>query len=293
MSFLKKIIKKIFYPHIAVILVLLPLSITFLIFALVNYSSNSIIAILSYTFSFYLLMVLCLRIPNIITYFKNFKHTNKLAQKWFNNVQVRIKISLFCSLVWNVAYAIFQLCLGIYHNSLWFYSMFVYYLLLAIMRLFLANTTKNNTQNESPLEIKNTLLCGCLLLFMNLALGVIIAFIVMQNKVFDHSEITTIALATYTFTTFIVAIVNCVRYKKYNNLVYSSAKKLSLITATVSMLTLESTMLSTFGNTDNIKFNLLMLAMTGAVVICFTIIMAIIIIVQACKKYNKLLKNNK
>ena len=171
--------------------------------------------------------------------------------------------------------------------------MFVYYLLLAIMRLFLANTTKNNTQNESPLEIKNTLLCGCLLLFMNLALGVIIAFIVMQNKVFDHSEITTIALATYTFTTFIVAIVNCVRYKKYNNLVYSSAKKLSLITATVSMLTLESTMLSTFGNTDNIKFNLLMLAMTGAVVICFTIIMAIIIIVQACKKYNKLLKNNK
>lgn len=291
MLFFKKLIKNIFYPHIAVILGLLPFSITFLILSLVYFSPSSIIAILSYLSAFYMLTVICLKIPKIISFFKNIKNKNKLAQKWFTDVQVRIKISLYCSLIWNGAYAIFQLCLGIYHNSLWFYSMFVYYLLLALMRFFLVFTTKNYTQKDSQFEIKNTLLCGCLLLFMNLALGVIIAFIVMQNKIFEHSEITTIALATYTFTTFIFAIVNCVRYKKYSNLVYSSAKKISLITATVSMLTLESTMLSTFGKNDNNNFNMLMLAISGAVVIIFTIIMAIIIIVQACKKYNKNINN--
>jgi hypothetical protein len=53
--------------------------------------------------------------------------------------------------------------------------------------------------------------------------------------------ITTIAMAAFTFSTFIIAIINLVRYKKYKSPVYSAIKIVSFIAGCVSMLTLETT----------------------------------------------------
>ncbi len=92
--------------------------------------------------------------------------------------------------------------------------------------------------------------------------------------------ITTIAMATYTFFTFTFAIINLVRYKKYKSPIYSSAKAISLIAGAVSMLTLEATMLTTFGTTENSLFSQIMLSITGVAVIGFAITMAIIMIVK-------------
>ena len=96
--------------------------------------------------------------------------------------------------------------------------------------------------------------------------------------------ITTIAIAAYTFFTFTFAIINLVRYKKYKSPVYSSAKTISLIAGAVSMLTLETTMLTTFGTTEGPLFNQIMLTLTGVAVIAFAITMAIIMIVKGHKK---------
>ena len=284
-----KFIKKFLFPHIAIILVLLPISISILIFTLTNYSVTSIISICSYLLAFYTLLVISCRIPRIITFFKKIKNENKYAKIWFSNINLRIKVSLYGSLLWNSAYAILQLVLGFIHKSLWFFSMFGYYLLLALMRFFLADYTKSYKTNENhELEVKKSLLCGYILLFMNLILGIIITFIVLQNKIFTHGIVVTISLATYTFVTFTFAIINNVKFRKYNSLVYSSAKTISLITSTVSMLTLESTMLSTFGSNDNPLFSRILLSCSGFIVIGFAIIMAIIMIVRASKELNKL-----
>ena len=75
------------------------------------------------------------------------------------------------------------------------------------------------------------------------------------------------------------------KYRKYNSPVYSASKAISLAAASVSMLTLESTMLTTFddGNTDALTRKIL-LGATGGVVSVFIIIMAIYMIVQSTKK---------
>ena len=65
---------------------------------------------------------------------------------------------------------------------------------------------------------------------------------------------------------------------------YSSAKTISLIAGAVSMLTLESTMLTTFGTTESPLFSQLMLSLTGVAVISFAITMAIIMIVKGNKQ---------
>lgn len=285
---IKDITSKIFHPHIAVFLILLPISITLLTLSLLYYESTSIFAILSYLLASYMLIIISLKIPKLVSFLKKIKENNKYAKLWFSDVQLRMKVSLYLSVFWNTAYALLQLGLGIYHKSLWFFSMFAYYLLLTFIRFFLADYTKKYKANENQeQEIQKSLLCGCLLLCMNLALAVIITFIVLQYKTFQHSIVTTITLATYTFFTFTYAIVNCIRFRKYKSLVYSSAKSISLITASVSMLTLESTMLSTFGGTDDLLFCKIMLSVSGAVVIAFALSMAIIIIVKAGKKYKQ------
>ena len=288
---LKKFWLKLLYPHLAVILILLPISIAFLVFSLIYLSPASTMGILSYLFSFYVLLVICFRVPRIIEFCKNLKQENKYLKKWFSDVHLRMNVSLYRSLIWNVAFAIFQLGLGFYHKSFWFYSMFAYYVMLGVMRFFLVKHTRKYKANEQEeIEIKKYIVSGWLLLFLNFTLAVIVFFMVYWNRTFHHHMITTIALAAYTFFTFTFAIIDLVRYRKYNSPVYSSAKIISLIAGAVSMLTLESTMLTTFGTNESPLFSQLMLSLTGTAVIGFAITIAIIMIVKGSKQLKN--KNN-
>ena len=123
---------------------------------------------------------------------------------------------------------------------------------------------------------------------MNLALAVIVFFMVYWHRTFYHHMITTIAMALYTFITFTFGIINIVRYRKYKSPVYSSAKTISLIAGAVSILTLERTMLTTFGAAKNLLFNQIILSITGGVIIGFAITMAIIMIIKGNKALNKI-----
>ncbi len=286
----KKIGYNLLYPHLAVIICLAPVAIAFLILSLVFLSPESIIAILAYVLSFYVLLVVCFRLPRMITFFKNFKNENKYIKKWFSDVHLRVNVSLYLSLIWNVTFAIFQLCLGFYHNSLWFYSMFAYYIMLGVMRFFLVKHTRKYKANEQEeIELKKYIISGWLLLFMNIALAVIVFFIVYWNRTFNHHMITTISMAAYTFFTFTFAIINSIKYKKYKSPVYSAAKTISLIAGAVSMLTLETTMLTTFGSEQDPMFRQIMLSLTGVAVIGFAITMAIVMLIKG----NKQLKSKK
>jgi len=280
----KKVGLSLIYPHVAVIIYLLPISVAFLVLSLIYLGTESVLAILSYLLSFYVLLVICFRIPKIVQFFKKIKHENKYIRKWFTDVHLRVNVSLYGSLIWNVAFAIFQLALGFIYKSFWFYSMFAYYVILAIIRFSLVkHTTKYKANEETEIEIKKYILSGWLLLFINIALAVIVFFMVYFNRTFYHHMITTIAMAAYTFFTFTFAIINLVKYRKYNSPVYMAAKSISLIAGAVSMLTLETTMLTTFGTNESPLFTQIMLSSTGVAVIGFAISMAIIMLVKGKK----------
>lgn len=285
----KKIGLSLIYPHLAVIICLLPFSIAFLVLSLVHLGNTSAIAIISYLIAFYLLVVICFRIPRVIAFFKKLKRENRYLAKWFSDVQLRMNVSLYGSLIWNVIYALFQLILGFLLGSFWYYSMSAYYIMLGVIRFFLLkHTRKYKPEEQRKTELKKFVASGYLLLAMNLALSVIVFFIVYWNKTFYHDMITTICMATYTFFTFIFAIVNLVKYRKYNSPVYSAAKTITLIAGAVSMLTLETTMLTTFATSESANLNPIMLSLTGVAVIGFAISVAIIMIVKGSKDLNKL-----
>lgn len=289
MNGLKKVFKKILYPHIIFTIVLFIASIVSLVIALFKTSDTSIIRYFLYGLSFCSLLILSLRIPSIIKYFKRLKYENKYLSRWFTDPNLRINVSLYSSSVWDLVYAIFQLALGIYNKSFWFYTLFGYYFLLSLMRYYLSSHTKKYKPQEMlELEIKKYNLCGWLLLLMNIFVSVMLFFFIYWDKTIYHHEIITIAIATYTFTIFIVAIVNYFRYKKYKSLIYSIVKTISLICASVSMITLTVTMLTTFGENSNEKFNRIMIMFVGVVVSLFIIIMSISMIVISKKKKKEL-----
>ena len=282
----KKIGKALLFPHIAIMIVLVPISIVLLVASMVFIGTESAIAYISYVLSAYTLTVWCVKIPYLIKFFKAFKDENKYARKWQDDTRLRVNVSLFGSLAWNALYGLFQLWLGFYHHTFWFYSLGAYYICLGVMRFFLARHTTRYAPGERMRdELTKYRACGIVFLLMNLALALIVFFMIYWNRTFEHHMITAIALAAYTFTSMTVAIINFVKYRKYNSPVFSAAKAISLAAALVSMLTLESTMLTTFSDgTMTAVEQKWMLGATGGAISVLIIATAVYMIVVGTKK---------
>ena len=282
----KNIGKKLLFPHIAVMIMLIPVATTFLVYCMVVLGSESPVAIVSYVIAAYTLTIWCFKIPYLIKFFKRFKQENKYIKRWQSDARLRIKISLYGTLVWNVAYAAFQLGLGIKHHTFWFYSLAGYYIALGTMRFFLVRHARRYDAGEKMREeLIKYRACGIVFLIMNLTLTIMIFFMVYWNRTFIHHEITTIAMAAYTFGSLGMAIVNVIKYRKFGSPVYSASRAISLAAASVSVLTLESTMLTTFGGeSTSLATRRLFLALSGGAISLFIIAMAIAMIVQSTKK---------
>lgn len=290
----KKIGKALLFPHIAIMIILLPVATVFLVYSMIFLGAKSVTAILSYVLSAYTLTVWCFKIPYLIDLFRTFGQENALAGRWRRDERFRVNVSLYGTLILNISYAILHLGMGFWHRSFWFFSLAAYYISMAALRFFLVRYTSRYKGGEKMLEeLYRYRTCGIVFLLMNTAISLMIFFMVYWNRTFHHHEITTIALAAYTFTSLTLAIIDVIKYRKYNSPVYSASKATSLASACVSMLTLESTMLTTFGDgTMSLTERHVMLCASGGVISAFIIAMAIFMIVRGTKKIRQI-KGNK
>ena len=273
----KKLGKALLFPPMVLMLLLIPISTALLSWAMSVVGTESPWAYFAYVLSAYTLAVWCFKIPHVIKAVRTFKQENPLAKKWKEDVRFRINVSLYPSLGWNLLYGVFQLWLGLYHKTFWFLSLGTYYICLGFMRFFLLLHTRKYAPGEKvQKELRRYRFCGWVFLIMNLALSLIVFFMVYWNRTFQHHMITAIAMAAYTFTAFTTAIVGAVKCKKYQSPVLSAAKNISLAAAAVSMLTLESTMLTTFGKgTVSALERKIFLGATGGVIAAFVLLMAV------------------
>jgi len=282
----KRLGKSLLFPHIAIMLLLVPIATVLLVGSMVFIGTQSVIAYISYVLAAYTLTVWCMKIPDGLRFFKTFKEENKYARRWLDDTRLRVNVSLYGSLVLNVLYGIFQLWLGFFHRTFWFYSLGAYYMCLAIMRFFLLiHTSRYGPGEKMYSELIKYRICGWIFLIMNLALTSIVFFMVYWNRTFIHHMITAIAMAAYTFTAFTLAIINILKYKKYNSPVFSASKTISFAAACVSMLTLTSTMLTTFSDgTMGESEQKVILGIVGFAVLFVVVSMAIFMIAQSTKK---------
>ena len=277
MKTFKRICFALLFPPLWLVFLLVPAATVCLILAFTVAGGAGVFAYVSYALSAYALTVACCRAPAIVRWVKRFSEENAHVHRYLTDPHYRLRVGLFTALFSNAAYSVFQLALGIRHHTVWFYAFALYYLLLALMRFFLVRYTLRHTAGlHERREWKGFLLTGIALLVMNLALAVIVSFIVWQNRTFVHHPITTIALAAYTFLSFAMAIVNLVKYRKFRSPVYSASRAVGLAAAFVSVLTLTTAMLTAFGGEEATPaFRQWMTGLTGGAVLLCILIMAI------------------
>lgn len=286
----KKTGTNLFYPPIAVLLILFPVSTAGMLLTMLKLGDRHPVTIAFYVLAFYDLAIWCLRMREIVQFFKNFKKRNRYTSLWFGNYRLRMNVTLTGNILWNGAYGVLQLGLGIYHHSAWFYSLAAYYACLATMRfLFVRHTLHHEPGKAQKREFTYYCICGWVFLLLNLALSCMMFYMIRENRVTRHHEITTIAMAAYTFLTLIMAVVNIFRYRKMGSPVISAARAVSLTAACVSMLSLENTMLVTFGDGSmSARTRQMFLAISGTAISVFVVVMAVYMIVNAHRKLKSL-----
>lgn len=282
MIFLKKLLHTLLFLPIPIVLMLIPFATAMLLYAFLYEDANPIAVYASYFLSAYTLTVACIQAPRLIRKIAAFKRENKYVSLYTSDAHLRIKLSLYGTVAMNTLYALMQLFSGFYFHSVWFYALAGYYALLAVMRFFLLRDTLRVQPGTALIpEYKRYRFCGIMLLLMNLTLAVIVFYIVRQNRGFEYHYIHTIALAAYTFTLMAMAIKNVIKYRRFGSPVMSAAKAISLASALVSMLSLETAMLTAFGEENTPEFRQIMTASTGGGVCVIVLTMAVYMIIRS------------
>lgn len=298
MQRLKNILRKIFLlPPRLTILIAVP-SFIFVFVMLGSGRDHTILTYISYVASAYALIITVTGLIDVTDMvqnkFNNMFIVQKLSSipivaKYRNDHVFRTEISLYGELFINLLYVVIKLVSGIYYHSLWFIALSAYYVVLSIILfLLLHHVQRNPIGKEYYSELKRYRFCGGMLLIMNLALCVIVTLIVVGNQGFAYGGYLIYAMALYAFYTMITSIINVIKFRKYNSPVLSAAKIINLTAALVSMLSLETAMLSQF-NSKGPMFRRMMTATTGFTVCVFVLGMALFMIHRSNKELKKVI----
>lgn len=289
---IKKILKRIFFPPpIPTLLISIP-SYMLVIYALAGETVNPTLAYVSYLLSAYALVITITGITGAVRFIQKGIQQNPFARKvleipvvgrYLTEDTFRAQVALYQGFLINLFYAGVKLFSGIYYHSVWFGTLAVYYIMIAIMRFSLLHHVHRGRKNKVS-EWRRYRLCGIVLLFMNAALAGIVILAVHQNSVFEYPGMLIYIMALYTFYATITAVWNVIKFRRYGSPILSAAKGINLTAAMVSMLSLETAMLTQFGAADDAGFRQMMTALTGAGVCVVVTGMAVYMIVHAAKR---------
>lgn len=265
----KKIGKKLLFPNVVIIVLLSVISAAALIHIFVNGLEAAPIAYVSYLISFYALTVLviylCKVLPKQYRGIRQKIYDNPWGNRYMTDAAFRTKVSLHISLAIHLLYVGMNIALSIINKTRWFGILAGYYFILAVMQfLLLKYAIEKGIGTERLGELKRARVCAIILLNLNFVLSGAVLMILYQNKGFEYQGILIYAMAAYTFYSTIRAAVDLVKYRKYKSPIMTTTKIITLSSALVSMLSLETAMFSQFGQDMNPAGRRLMIALTGA-----------------------------
>lgn len=288
---MKDYFKKILYPknHIVILdLLIIAISLVYLIYF---NRFNTVESYILYLIMTYSLVVVCIKVYQIIkNKINKIINNNRYLKEYVNNHELRYKLSLLISLIFNVIYALFKLMTGILFKSVWFIIFALYYILLVVVR---ANILKEEIKDKSSLleEYIKYRKTAVILLLTNVILAMIILIIVNQKIMNIYPNWIAITVAVYTFTIISSAIYNLIKYRKYKSPLMSSAKVINVITSLVSLISLEIILIPTFGS-NNIEFFEIMVMATGGGIALIIIIISLYMIIKSTEWINTNNKKN-
>lgn len=286
----KRILNRLLFPGTAIVLISVPVAAALLIYIFLNGQEYTPIAYAAYVISAYSLTIVCAYIVKLPK--KDFNavlHRNQYVHRYLTDVPFKTHVSLYLSLGINLLFVAMKLFYGICYRSVWFGTLAVYYIMLAVMRfLLLRHVNRRGIGKEYVSELRRYRLCGIILMLMNIALLGVVILVVLDNRGFTYVGYLIYVVAMYAFYNVISAVRDMIKYRRYKSPVMSASKSIKMAAALVSMLSLETAMLSQFGEESGEQFRFIMTGLTGSGVCLFVLAMAVIMIIQSTKQLKNL-----
>ena len=270
------------YPPKWVLLTLPPIVFAALIYVLLE-GKNSMPAYMIYCMSAYCLTIWVLPLPRLFRKAKaNMIHRltgTVFNEKYIGDLAFRGSVSIYQGMMVNFLYVVFRIFVGIRYASVWFLTIAIYYLLLGIMRLSLIlSYRKRNLKSELRCYRRT----AWLLFLLNIPMGGMIVLMVLTDSGYSYPGYVIYLSALYTFYTIILAIVNLVKFRKLGSPILSAAKVLDFVAALMSLLGLQTAMISQF-STEGEDFRRRMNAITGGGVWFSVILIAVYMLLRSRK----------
>ena len=289
----KKIGKKLLFPPIGLMVILVIVSAVALILVFVKGMAQSIPAYIVYVLAFYTLSVVtvfcAMVLPKQYSTIKQKIYDDPLGNRFLTDRVFRTNVSLSVSFVISMLYVGLNLWSWHMLKSYWFTVLAVYYSVMAVMRFLLVRYVRIQKIGTNILgEWKRSRICACILLLINLSLSGAVLMILYQQKGYDYPGIMIYVMALYTFYALTMSIVDIVKYRKMGSPVMSTAKIVSLSAALVSMLNLETAMFAQFGADMAPEHQRIFIILTGAGVSITVVTLSVILIVNANKEIRRI-----
>lgn len=283
----KAALKKLLFPgrgwvFLAVLLGGISLALTFLVFG-----DSSPFAYVSYLLSAYALTIFVAAAIPLVSSLPKLAHRVPLAHRYLTDRYFKVRSSLLLSFVINVCYAGFKLVCSILYTSFWDGALAIYNILLCAVRIYLIRRVPAGPQGPDLVrELRSYRTTGFFLIALDIALSGIATQIVQDGQGSDYPGMLIYVAALYAFYSLTLAVVNAVKFRKFNSPVLSAAKAVNLTTALVSIFNLETAMIAQFG-ADQIQFRLVMTACTAFAVCAIVLGTAVFMVISSTQRLRR------
>ena len=206
----------------------------------------------------------------------------------FNDYYKLTIITAVISMITALLFALFNGLIGMISDAPWNLYISIYYLLLIIVRMeTLIFEKKAYKDNNNEIRKKAYIASFCILMVLNIALIGPIVLMIKNLRPGNIGMILSIAMAAYSFTSITIAIINAKKSIKHDNLLVKQNRIIDLISALVSILILQHTLIVVNG--DYTQDLVIMSVFTSAAIWAFIVFITIFSFVKNIKdnKYDE------
>lgn len=288
----KMFFQKLLHPSKWVLIFVPPLSFAALIFIFATQTTRSASAYMIYYMSAYSLTIWLAALPRLIKEMKTAIMTSRFMRKvssskitgrYLNDLAFRGNVSIYQGMAVNAFYVVFRIVAGIRYASVWFISMAVYHLVIGGLWAYLVVCYR---RRDPELERRCYHTTAWLIFLLNIPMGGMIVLMVRTNSAFSYPGSIIYLSALYTFYTMVTSVLNLVKFRKLGSPILSAAKVLNFIAAMMSILGLQTAMISRFSENGE-SYRKMMNAITGGFVYGIVILIAVIMLLHSRKTRKK------
>lgn len=214
----------------------------------------------AYLYSTYALVILCAWLPDL------FRRGKSGAAGWLErtadahegagrvyvamtDAEQRMRALLVPSLAFNLGYAAFKLGVGIWLDSWWMIATGAYYAILASLRYSLLRTfMAKGGKKDDVRDWKVYRDTAFQMLFLTVAMNGLIVQTVRHGEAYQYPGALIYVFALYAFVKIIAAVTSLVRESPEENVILAASRCIGFACALMSMVALQTAMISRFGD---------------------------------------------